>query len=197
MEALTPKRLEKIRTDVLVLGNFSGWKRNYNIAPNVTDQPSTVLFVSLGGHKAVTEVYGLMIQGTRLPAFTVMGGGRSADELPENLKTLYAYLAGLRFEGSSPWMPQFVEVMLWPYEYAPQKSIRWPSDWPNFDSPTSLQRGDEYSIFLPCDKLGELRAFLKTRDPKGAVQVAGKKWAIAYRFVFPGESAWASAIRGQ
>lgn len=85
--------------------------------------------------------------------------------------------------------------MLWPYEYAPDASIRWPMEWPGLDSPQASRRGDSYSIYLPGKSLDDLRAFLGTRREKGAVEVGGKKWAASHRYVFPSEPTWSRAFR--
>jgi hypothetical protein len=91
----------------------------------------------------------------------------------------------------SPWLPRHVEVMFWPYEYAPDESITWPRDWPGLRSKGTKTRGEgSYSVYLPSAKLVELRRFLATRKERGAVSIDGKKMAAAYRFPFPGEAAW-------
>ena len=193
---LTPERFKKIRRDILALGKFPTWRCNYNVKPNVTDQPTTILFIRFGEIYARTKVYGLTTPGTRLRADNVAKPDRGADALPEGLTALHRYLASLRFQGSTAWVPKYWEVMLWPYEYAPQESIHWPTDWPNFASAMSRQHGELHSVFLPGAKLHALQEFLKTRKPKGAVELDGRKWAIAYRPVFPGEPKWRRAKPG-
>jgi len=43
--------------------------------------------------------------------------------------------------------------------------------------------------------LPKLRAFLATREERGAVEVDGKKMAASFRFAFPGEPVWSKAFR--
>ena len=90
------------------------------------------------------------------------------------------------------WMPEFTEVMFWPYEYAPEESIVWPATWPDLKADTTKKRGegDSYSVFLPSARYSELRKFIATRKEKGAVLINGKKMSISYRLPFPGESRW-------
>jgi hypothetical protein len=178
----SPTNMDQELQRLQASGTFSGLKRHYEMT-RVTDRPSDLFYVDLGGGPpVVTEVYGLT-------------AGGAAEPLPASLAALHRYLVGATCEEGVPWIPEHVEVMLWPYEYAPQKSIRWPAEWPGLDSPEARKRGDSYSIYLAGSKLNELRAFLKTRNEKGAVEVGGKKWAASYRYVFPSEPVWSKAFR--
>jgi hypothetical protein len=179
---LSPTDLDQELQRIQALGTLSGLKRHYEMT-RVTDQSSDQFYVDLGGGPpVVTEVYGL-------------GARETAERLPDSLAALHQHLVRATCEGGVPWVPEHVEVMLWPYEYAPQKSIHWPADWPGLDSPAARRRGDSYSIYLAGSKLSELRAFLKTRNEKGAVEVGRKKWAASYRYVFPSEPVWSKAFR--
>lgn len=192
---LSPHDLDQELQKIQALGTLSGLKRRYDIASGVTDLPTARFYLDLGGGPPVaTEVYGLMARDTALPGFTTTPGMRVTEGLPDSLAALHQHLANATCEGA-PWIPEYVEIMLWPYEYAPQKSIRWPVEWPGLDSPEAKQRGDSYSIYLPGSTLKELRAFLQTRNEKGAVEVGGKKWAASYRHVFPSEPVWSKAFR--
>ena len=167
--------------------NVSGLKTFYNVAPNMTDQPETMLFLALGKKVFVTTVYGL---------YTPFVGGSRAANLPQQIMDLHTYLTSLKFPAATPWDPSFVEVMLWDYGYAPDESIKWPKEWPGLVSSNSyLHDGNSmYSIYLPGSELPKLRDFLKTRKEKGAVEVDGRKWAVSYRYVFPGEPVWSYAF---
>jgi hypothetical protein len=186
---------QKDRDDTLrilrSLGPLSEIKRTYDLAPGLTDQPSTRFYLDLGGGPPIaTEVYGLSIKGTNARASV----RPTADVLPASLAELHKYLVSMPCEGV-PWVPEYIEVMLWPYEYAPEKSIRWPADWPGLDSPRALRRRNSYSIYLPGTSLQRLQEFLKTRKERGAVEVGKKKWAASYRYVFPSEPVWLRAFR--
>lgn len=192
---LDSEALAETRKKLLAFGDYSNVKRYYDMAPEVTDQPETRIYLSLGQTKFVTRVYGLMVSDTRLPGYTVMGSGKKPDELPQALKELHAYLTSLAFPDAKPWKPPYVEAMIWAYDYATDESIHWPKDWPNLESPNALKRGDTYSIFLPGTELPKLREFLATRKDKGAVEIANKKWAVSYRYTFPSEPIWFKAFR--
>jgi len=57
-----------------------------------------------------------------------------------------------------------------------------------------MKRGKSYSVCLGGNQLPELKNFLKTRHEKGVVEIDGKKWAAAYRHVFPSEPAWTKSL---
>jgi sulfur carrier protein ThiS len=178
--------IEKIKA----CGPFDKVQSFYDIAPGITDQPETIIYLGLEGAELMTFVYGLMVDGTELLAYTSLPTDEQPQELPKQLTALHELLSQLDFDGAEPWQPGYVEVMIWPYEYAPEESIIWPEEWPGIDSGSSYKRGDSYSIFLPGTKLQELREFLGTRKQRGAVEIGGKKWAASYRMVFPGEPVW-------
>jgi len=194
---LSAKALAKVRKNLSTFGDYSKLKRYYNLAPHVTDLPETKIYLSLGQTNLVTGVYGLMVSGTQLPAYSSFGGKEKPDELPKAIKDLHAYLTSLDFADAKPWEPPYVEVMIWGYDYAPDESIHWPKDWPGLESPSTLKRRDAYSIFLPGKEIPKLLEFLKTRKEKGAVEIGGKKWAISIRYAFPSEPVWFKAFRSE
>jgi len=194
---LSRAKLDEMRQHILGLGSFEGLKRQYDLT-RVTDQPTAKFFLNLSEQGPVTtEVYGLMTRGIRLPAYTTSPTKDTADRPPDSILLLHKYVTGLRCEGGTTWTPTAIEVMLWPYEYAPDESIAWPRDWPGLTSPDAVRRGDSYSIYLAGTKLDDLRQLLRARKPKGALALGGKKWAVSYRYVFPSEPVWSRAFRRQ
>jgi hypothetical protein len=169
-------------------------KRSYTLLPHVTDQPEALFYLRDGERELTTSVYGLKAAGTKLPAYTVLPGKQKPDAAPDELLELHKYLCTVDYPDSQEWTPRYLEVMIWPYEYAPDASIVWPKDWPGLDSKRSFKRGDSYSIFLDGSALPELRKFLKSRKEKGAVEIGGKKWAVSFRAVFPSEPVWRKAL---
>lgn len=191
---LTPSELETAKQKLAGFGDYSHVRSSYNLAPNMTDLPETRIYLQFNGQALTTRVYGLTVADTELPGVKVLRGGKNGDSLPEPVRNLHRYLTTLHFEDATPWEPEYIEVMVWPYEYAPDKSIHWPKDWPGLESSNAIKRGDAYSIFLPSLELRRLRAFLNTRREKGAVEIGGKKWAVDFRYVFPSEPVWAKAF---
>lgn len=115
--------------------------------------------------------------------------------LPRSVREAYDTVRTFSHTSSEPWMPEKIEVMVQPYEYAPGPSIRWNEDWPGFSHPTTVQRGDSYSLFLPSTERKNLQQFLATRNEKGAIEINGRKWAASTRTPFPSEELWMAPNR--
>ena len=160
----------------------------------MTDLPETRMYLDLDGAKLATTIHGLMRANTKLPAYTTFPSDREGDRLPASVSELYDYLTQLDFPGATRWEPERVEVMVWDYSYAPEESISWPSEWPGLDAPSTVRRGDSYSVFLPGTELPRLRELLRARRQRGAVEIDGRNWAVAIRYPFPGESVWLNAL---
>ncbi|GGD48072.1 hypothetical protein [Pseudoxanthomonas indica] len=179
---LTPTELASVKAKLLSYV-AEPVPKEINVRPGWTDQPQSKFFVEVDGHTLVTSVYGL---GT--PARSeedLPGGGEGADALPDNIKGLHQYLSEFHVAAATQWIPEQIEVMIWDYSHAPDASIQWPTRWPGLSDPTTRKRRDDYSIYLPGTEEGALVALLATQKEKGAVEIDGKKWSVAYRYVFP------------
>jgi len=185
---LTGDELEAIKKKLSSFGDYMSIREQYDLMPNVSDLPETKIYLNLNGKVMATSIYGLTLE---TKASAIVPG---ADVLPAVLQNLYRYLVALKFPDTKPWLPKYVEVMVWRYSYAPDQSIHWPKDWPDLDSAQTIKRGDTYSIFMPATEIPRLSAFLKTRREKGAVEIDGKKWAVAFRYTFPNEPVWFGAF---
>lgn len=145
---------------------------------DASDQPSEIFL----GFDQETP-WALFVYGRIRP-------GAGKDVVPPDVVNLYQHIESFANDRSTEWVPDKFEVMIWPYEYAPDASIQWPKDWPGLDDPATRQRGDAYSLFLPSALYSQFRSLLETRRQKGAVKIGGKKWAVSYRFPFPAEDRW-------
>lgn len=144
-----------------------------------TDQPEQALLIYRGEQPTFVSVYGSLNE----PEVRA--------KVPREIATAYDRISAFRHSRSEAWLPEHVEVMIWPYQYAPDPSIKWPEDWPGLSDPKTVRRGeDSFSIFMPSHKITELRSFLKRRSEKGAIEINGRKWAASIRFPFPHERLW-------
>ena len=191
---LTDQQFAELMKHVTPVMNLKSVKSYFDLAPNITDQPEAKFYFDIGGKTVATTVYGLMPADTRLSAHTVFPGSKKSDKLPTELGRLYEFLLKLDYPHSERWTPKYIEVMIWPYEYAPDESIKWPAGWPQLDSERASKRGDSYSIFLDGQLLPQLERFVRSRKERGAVELGGHKWAIEYRYVFPSEPIWHKAL---
>ena len=143
-----------------------------------TDQPTSELHVWVDGRHKAVSVYGAL---PREP------GARAATPAA----FLRAYDAIVRFSPEAPsWIPEEIEVLIWPYEYSPETPVPWPDGWPRFEA--ARPRGAErlHQVMLPAPELGRLQQLLKELKPKQAVELDKRKWAISYRFPLPREEQW-------
>jgi len=170
---------------------FRGLKGFYNIAPNVTDQPTVDLYLYVDGMERAISVYGFVSKDAPPPACTIMSGEAKPDPLPAQFKEAYSTLVSLSPKASQKWVPSELELIIWPSEHN-KESTPWPTGWPTLSDPRTVKRKQVYSLYMPGTKLGEVQAFLKAM--KGAVVLDGKEWAITMRYPFPGEQTWDKAF---
>ena len=110
---------------------------------------------------------------------------------PDAIADLYDMISNFTHETSKTWLPEKIEVMVWGYDYAPDASIVWPEEWPDLDHGTTVRRGeDSYSLFVDSTDFDVLKTFLASQNPKGAIEINGKKWAASLRYPFPNERSW-------
>lgn len=147
-------------------------------ALQVTDQPEEDLLLYRGERPTFISVYG------SLDSSAVRGS------TPTAIVSAYDKLKQFNPPQSTDWLPDSIEVMVWPYAYAPEPSIKWPKDLPDLNDPHTLKRGDSFSIYIRSSKLQEVRAFLAHRSEKAAIEIDGKKWMVGIRFPFPTERLW-------
>lgn len=182
---LAPAALTSLEKVWLPLMEFKSLKRHYSLS-DWTDQRTAFLYLRRGNREVATSAYGLGCANASRQKFD--------KPLPDEFLESVRELCALNFQQSMSWTPRYVEVMLWDYSYAPGPSTKWPADWPSLNSERARKRGDSYSIFLDGSQLSRLRAFLKAQQEKGAVELAGKKWAVSYRMTFPNEPMWHKAF---
>jgi hypothetical protein len=106
--------------------------------------------------------------------------------LPRKLEELHDFLSSYPRLGAKEWLPEHIEVLFWPFEYARRRSIIWPKEWPDLSDSRTVKRHDNmYSVYLPSKFLPDLMALLKRTKGRAAVEVNGKKMAASFRFPFP------------
>lgn len=140
-------------------------------ASSWTDQPYNTLVINLDNYKVI-NVYGNLSRG------------EARDNTPHLFIEIYDRIISYRNNSAYEWEPPFIEVMLWNYDYAPNKRA-WPENFPDINSPSTLKRGDLYSIFIERDQQEEFLDFYRSRGEREAVEINGYKMSISYRIPFP------------
>ncbi|MDQ0469608.1 hypothetical protein [Labrys wisconsinensis] len=171
---------ENERSNLLQTLNFSSLA-NLNggyAGSDSTDQPETTILVYGWKNPFFISIYGSL-------------DSRSVrSKIPDAVINAYDTLLSFSHPRAEEWLPADIEVMIWPYEYAPEPSIEWPSHWPGLDDRNTVKRGDGYSIFMPSAELQALQIFLGSQRPRGAVEIGKKKWSVGVRIPFPHENLW-------
>jgi len=161
----------------------------YDFRPMVTDQETIFLLIWNGAHFKRVGVRAAMEEG-----------GKLSSKVPQAFKQIFDRLESFRSDSSTPWFPDSIQVAAWPYEYAPDNPpLQWRSEWPDLKSRDTQHRADPYVkelhlMMFPYRYLPALDSLLARRREKQAIAINGRKWAVGYRFVFPGERRWRDYI---
>lgn len=177
----------------LIPENLEDLEKDYTLF-NWTDQPENLFYfngkkIYVYGNlrnpienpntddKEVTEIYEREIELWK--------------NFPEELINTFKTATSYSHKNATEWFPEYIEVMFWPYEYAPEESIIWPGNWPDLNDKRTRKRSeDSYSVYLPSKYYNELIEILRTQNEKGAVEINNKKMAVSLRFPFPREELW-------
>lgn len=167
----------KVRNEIDALKGLLNLESSYSLS-NWTDQPTQVLSFKLGNDIKKISIYGDLRKKKEV-----------REKVPGLLLSKYDHFIAYATSEAKIWNPQYLEVMIWAYDYAPEKSIVWPEKWPDINYKSTRKRGDSYSIYLPYSEKENYKAFIATRSEKGAVEINGKKWTVSTRIPFPHEIA--------
>jgi hypothetical protein len=142
-----------------------------------TDQPTNAISLRHGNSFKSVRVYGNL--RANQPA-------RAA--APKVFVDLFDRITSYSNEQATPWQPNFIEVMLWPFEGSALNPVPWPSQWPGLQDSRTRRRGaDSYSVYLPSEHFPELKELLRSMNSGQSIRLGGRKWAISYRLPFPHE----------
>lgn len=187
---LSSFELESVKKKLAALSAISV-KQNYSLSDR-RDQINTQIYIENGDNDAV--INGYEIECDHVPA-------RNYDESeiypPLEFFQIHSFLCQFKPKLSKSWTPDYIEVVLWDGQYATEKSIYWPEEWPNLSSDRALLQDNRWSLFLNWSEAPKLFAFLETRPKKGAIQIGGKKWIASVRYTLPNEPVWRRALRAQ
>jgi hypothetical protein len=145
-------------------------------ASSWTDQPSNQLMLNFDSTKVIS-IYGKVRTDAEVRAAT-----------PKEFLTVYDNIKKYKSNSAKEWLPNKIEIMLWDYNYAPNKRP-WIAGFPDLNSPTTVKRGDGedamYSLYIDKKDFEEFKKYYSSMGEKQAVEINGKKMAIDYRLPFP------------
>lgn len=176
---LTPAEKEELLKG-LDLKGFARLKDNYQNFDNnmiITDLPTNFLFVRKGNKLKRVSVYGVMRDKQGNPKY-----------LPQAYIDIFNRISEYKNKKAKKWMPDEIEVMLWPYDYSPEKPKPWPKEWLSPGLARIVKKHDDfYQIFLKNSQSKKLRSFFRGMKEKQAILFLDKKWSVDSRYPFPGE----------
>jgi hypothetical protein len=166
----------------LPIKKFRELQSDYQLT-GATDQKTTIISLWDNNQLKTVSVYG-EFEGTAAPKH---------EDAPPAFIEAYEKLGAFRKESASRWMPEKMEMMIWPFDGAGE-ALPWPKDWPDTKNPETKKRGDgrdqiSYSIYLTP---AQYETFENQASKKSAnvVLIDGRKWAFSFRFPFPNEEDW-------
>lgn len=160
------------------------WKLtpNYRLTRQ-SEQPLNIVSLRLPGREAITvRVYGPLT-------------ARSKDDesAPTAFTSCLDVLSSLIPPDTVPWDPGYVEIGWVAYDYAPDRGLDWPKEWPGLEGPLTrpVKLGvTEWIVLFPSSLVNDLDEFLARRPARGAIVVDGRKVSGGYHWPLRGEKAW-------
>ncbi|GIK67493.1 MAG: hypothetical protein BroJett018_52870 [Chloroflexota bacterium] len=183
---LDEEELAAFLESLAVGDDFYALEPSYD-GPMITDQPNIYLAVWTDeGQPKSVNVYGDLrndVEDARSMA-------------PDAFLSLYDALVefvGEAHEGAVAWLPDQLELMVWPYESA-SSGAAWPDFLPTLDDPTTIDRGGLWSIYVDSTRYEEVMEFLN--EAAGTVEIDGEFYSVMIRYPFPGADIWEAEMYG-
>jgi hypothetical protein len=146
----------------------------YTTATDWTDQPTNELILNFDSAR-VKSVYG-----------DLRNKGESRNRTPKYFLNVYDNLIDYKNKKEKAWLPDFIEIMLTDYGHSPEEPLKWPSDWPDLKSKSTIMRSESlYSIYLEKDRFNDFINLVRSLKEKQAVEINSVKFSVSYRFPFP------------
>ncbi len=174
---LPAKSLDALLQELDLSRNLSAFDHKTIEAADATDQPDNEIRYWIAGQPHVVNIYGPM-----------SGPGAERKKVPPSVLHVLDTIAQFKAPDAKPWVPPYIEVMIWPFEYSKVSPRAWPSDWPGISDPTTRKRRDDnYSIYLSSKHFARFLEYYGSLGEKQAILLDNRKWALSYRIPFPGE----------
>lgn len=148
---------------------------DYIEVSTATDQPTNILLLNFEPVRQLS-VYG-QLRNLK---------NETRQKAPKDFLDVYDKIIKFEDDKATEWLPNTFEVMATKYNYAPEKSLKWNSEWNDIKSETTVKRSEDlYSIYLDKKYYEEFIELLKNIKEKQAVEINGEKYSLSYRLPFP------------
>jgi len=141
-----------------------------------TDQPTNILVVRYQERSKRVVVYGRIRSDPEARAKT-----------PPAFLSVFDKLVSYQNSQAKPWLPERIEVLVWPFDNARGTPQPWPKGWPDLHDPATKKRQTVYSIYLDSRHFDDLKKLLSGLQQGQAMLMNGGMWAVSFRLPFPHE----------
>jgi len=143
------------------------------MASSATDQPDNILYLNYSKPKTI-RVYG-----------DLRVGSKDRTDVPKDFLIVFDNIKKYTNDSAGEWLPKKIEVMMWDYDYAPNKRP-WPGSFPDLKNPATIKfDNNSFSLFIDQKDFPEFKKYYNSMGEKEAVEINGRKMAISYRLPFP------------
>lgn len=180
---LTDKQISRMLEKVS-LRKLEGFDRSYDSSNGAADLSEYRLLRRRadGTYKDIAIYGGIETARTQ--------DGTEYQPLPPDLASICKYLATFAAENAEEWVPDYIEVIVWRYDYFTEEPLAWPKDWPDLSDSKTKQNGDRYVLLLERSKHKALHALLSSLKDGQGIRISGQAYAVATRSQFPQEEIW-------
>lgn len=148
---------------------------DYIEASNWTDQPTNILLLNFDTLRQIS-VYGSLAEKK----------GEARKNTPKDFVTVYDNIKKFESKKAQDWLPDNIEIMLTDYSHSPKEPKKWPENWSNLESESTVKRSESlYSLYLPKESFEDFIKLISGLKEKQAVEINGKKFSVSYRLPFP------------
>jgi hypothetical protein len=154
----------------------------YNVSSDPADQQNNILFFYKGDSLKASRVYGDLVNDMGARELT-----------PKSFLRVYDKITNIDLENSKIWMPQYIELVITPYE-STKDPKDWPDDFPDLESPNTVRHGDLYSLYIDISKYEKFKILQNDRKKGHGFLISDKKWKVTVRYPFPEEDIWTNFI---
>ena len=128
-------------------------------------------------------------QGQPSKCFGLLGSLRGQRQFSPNFSPQLAaaleFLATYEHPQAVEWIPERVDVALWPAPKSTQPDLVWPSELPGLKAGIHNSSDGSYTLFLTREQYAVLRPLLESKAPGQAFHVGKRRWAVYVHYAFP------------
>jgi hypothetical protein len=128
--------------------------------------------------------------------FGLLGSLRGQRKFSPNfsprLRAALEFLAMYEHPQAVEWIPERIEVALWPAPESTQPDLVWPAELPGLEAGIHASSDESYALCLTREQYALLEPLLESRAPGQAFHVGNRRRIVYVRCAFPHERQFAT-----